>query len=273
MNFDENTSIATLINWKKESIDAIASIAPPLKRLKNPILRKIMASRVSVTEAAKMGNCKVEDFIRVLKPLGYDFISSKKEEVSMPVVKPKWLSDATENEIATYDARPILEQGTDPLKEILSVFKEVKPGQILCLVNSFVPTPLIHLLKKEKAEASFVEEFDKTLCHTYFLKSKATVSEEIKEQKDAPSEAQDFGKLLSQFSESKIKTIDVRAMEMPMPMQTILAELKILPSDGALFVHHKKVPVYLLEALQEMDYDIAMKTIDEHNLDLIIYKK
>jgi len=161
MNFTPQTKISDIINYNKASIDAIASIAPPLKRLKNPILRKVMASRVTVVEAANMGGCKVEDFVRVLEPLGYSFDmgSAQAPGVQQTLLKnekPEWLKNSSTESIINFDVRPIIEHGTDPLKEIMQKFKEVEPGKILCIINSFVPTPLIHLLQKDKAEASVV---------------------------------------------------------------------------------------------------------------------
>src|SRR5690625_7370785 len=92
MKFNENTKISDIIQKNKSSIDAIASIAPPLKRLKNPILRKVMASRVTVREAAKMGGCTMEDFIRVLQHLGYAYIPEQEGSTHGPAEEtPDWL--------------------------------------------------------------------------------------------------------------------------------------------------------------------------------------
>ncbi len=38
---------------------------------------------------------------------------------------------------------------------------------------------------------------------------------------------------------------------MPLPMHTILEALKTLPNDKALFVYHKRIPVFLLPELEE----------------------
>jgi hypothetical protein len=60
---------------------------------------------------------------------------------------------------------------------------------------------------------------------------------------------------------------------MPQPMQTILAELKTLPGNHALYVHHKRVPVYLLEELADKDYEVHIRNIEEGNVKLLIYKR
>ncbi|MBH2023047.1 MAG: DUF1858 domain-containing protein, partial [Flavobacteriales bacterium] len=198
-----NTKISELIKENSGSVDAIASIAKPLEKLKNPILRKIMASRVTIAEASKMTGTKVDDFKRVLSPLGFIFEGdeSAKEE-SSPEPKPSWLKDARKEIIDFYDVRPIIDDGADPLKEILHRFKEVKPGEILCVINGFVPTPLIHLLKQEKAEDTFVETISDKEFHTYFLKKKkeAEVAEPL-ESKLQMNGSEEFSKILAKFSD------------------------------------------------------------------------
>ncbi len=279
MDFNSKTKISDIIQHNKASIDAIASIAPPLKRLKNPILRKVMASRVTVAEAAKMGGCKVEDFERVLQPLGYRFTGNEPQTVDAVLPnaagneKPHWLKAAPQEDIIKFDVRPVIEHGTDPLKEIMRKFKEVPEGKILCIINTFVPTPLIHLLGKDKAEASFVDTISATEFHTYFLKKqKNTSGGDIAEAKMVMHDAASFEKICSLFSGEKKKTIDVRKLEMPLPMQTILAELGTLQAGHGLYVHHKRVPVYLLEELASKDFAVHIYNIDEGDVKMLIFK-
>lgn len=277
MEFNENTKISDIIQRNKASIDAIASIAPPLKRLKNPILRKVMASRVTIREAANMGGCTVEDFIRVLRPLGYIYTPEHSESASDTEEKtPDWLHHAESEDIHTFDVRPIIEKGSDPLKAILAEFKNVDPGKILCIINTFVPTPLIHLLEKKQAETSFTRTVSPKEVHTFFLKKKS--KKRTTEKADAANESyvhmdgeKEFAEILNRFEENKTKEIDVRHLEMPMPMQTILEELSHLPAGHALYVNHKRVPVFLLEELAGDQFEIHIRNIEEGNVKIIIF--
>lgn len=270
-----NTKISELIKEDSGSVDAIASIAKPLEKLKNPILRKIMASRVTIAEASKMTGTKVDDFKRVLSPLGFIFEGeeSAKEETSEEP-KPLWLQNASNENIDFYDVRPIIDDGADPLKEILHRFKEVKPGEILCVINGFVPTPLIHLLKQEKAEDTFVETISDKEFHTYFLKKKkeAEVAEPL-ESKLQMNGSEEFSDFLAKFSDDQVRRIDVRGLEMPGPMQAILGELEILPEDNALFIDHKRVPVYLLEELADKDFEVHINNVAEGDVKMLIFRK
>ena len=275
-NITAKTKISELIKYNSKSVDAIASLAKPLEKLKNPILRKIMASRVTIGEAAKMGGTTVEEFKRVLLPLGFTFEQeiTAKEEVSAES-KPTWLQQANQADIDFYDVRPIIDNGADPLKEILGRFKTTEPGKILCIINNFVPTPLIHLLKQEKAEATFVETISDKEFNTYFLKKEkaASNSSTTAEEKLNMDDAESFEGVCDQFTKEQTKEIDVRELEMPGPMEVILSELQVLPVGNALYINHKRVPVYLLEELADKNYEVHINNREEGNVKMLIFKK
>ncbi|QDP85495.1 DUF2249 domain-containing protein [Chryseobacterium sp. SNU WT5] len=270
------TKISELIKFNPKSVDAIASLAKPLEKLKNPILRKIMASRVNIGEAAKMGGTTVEEFKRVLLPLGFTFdqdLSSKDETTAE--TKPDWLRNAKQVDIDFYDVRPIIDNGADPLKEILGRFKTVEPGKILCIINNFVPTPLIHLLKQEKAEETFVETISDKEFNTYFLKreKEVTNSSTTADEKLQMDDEESFAAICNRFTNQQTKEIDVRELEMPGPMQLILSELEELKPENALYVNHKRVPVYLLEELADKNYEVHINNRQDGDVKMLIFKK
>src|SRR5690554_5292322 len=276
MNINADTRISELIKENKESIEAIASLAKPLEKLKNPILRKIMASRVTIAEAAKMGGCNVEDFAKALQPLGFEFTSSEKEKQESGEKRPHWLAELPSTNIKNFDVRDILSEGKDPLKQITRQFKQVEPGNALCIINTFIPTPLVRLLERGNVK-SHTERISDKEFHTYFYKSTLPNKNPLSDAKTSPGEkvyvddALRFNELCSQFN-GKLKEIDVRHLEMPMPMQTILQELPLLVEGQALYVNHKRVPIYLLEELADQDFQVHVRNIEENNVKLLIFK-
>ncbi len=271
-SINSDTKISTIIKLNSESIDAIAGIAPPLAKLRNPVLRKILASRVTIAEAAKMGGCSVDDFAKVLFPLGFTFENVSKENTSDSAVqKPAWLLNANNNHITKLDVRAALAAGEDPLHHITKAFKQLAPGEILCIINSFEPVPLMRLLGKEGI-LSFTEIINEKEYNTWFLKPEVITTGKASTGNFIKNDAAGFQQLLHRF-ENKLHTIDVRQMEMPLPMQTILAALKNLPLEKALHVFHKKLPVYLLEHLADSDYVIQIWEVAEGNVHLLIYKR
>jgi len=278
MKINEHTKIAELIKAHPGSIGAIASVAKPLEKLRNPILRKIMAGRVTIKEAAAMGGCTLESIVMALEPLGFVFenqeMASEKEK--QPSV-PEWLQHTLESNIHCMDVRPIIDQGSDPLKAIMAEFKKVKEGEILCVINSFVPTPLIHLLTQNGKSESYTRSEDAMVHYTYFFKSGKKAPQEkaisiSEHHKINMDDAMQFKAICDRFTDEQCIRIDVRHLEMPQPMEMILAALKTLPDYHALFVHHKRVPVYLLEELSDKDFEVHIHTISETEVHLLLFK-
>src|SRR5690606_22514620 len=98
MQISEKTKISELIKANPKSVQAIAALSKPLQKLKNPILRKIMASRVTIAEAAKMGGVPVLEFRRALEPLGFVFENARTEQQGgEDVPRPQWLENTDPN--------------------------------------------------------------------------------------------------------------------------------------------------------------------------------
>ena len=81
---------------------------------------------------------------------------------------------------------------------------------------------------------SFTEIISDDLVNTYFYKKADSPS--LKTEITANSS--DWDEVIKRY-DGKLKTIDVRTMEMPLPMHTILESLNTLPEDQALFVFHQ----------------------------------
>ena len=56
-------------------------------------------------------------------------------------------------------------------------------------------------------------------------------------------------------------------------MLTILEELDKLPADKALYVYHKRIPVFLLPELADRKFGYRIKEIDDGEVRLLIFKE
>lgn len=283
MQINEKTKVSDVLKANKESIEALAAVAEPLTKLRNPVLRKIMASRVTLAEAAKMGGCSFDDIVRALKPLGFELASSTDEhQKSDEEATPQWMKQLSEQQITNFDVRQLLAGGTDPLKAIMAKFKEVNEGHALCIIVNFKPVPLINLLGKKNV-LTYTRMLSPTLFETYFYKAPAddsgikkaepvSLTTTVKAGAVIKDSEVDFNLICAQFPEEKRQTIDVRALEMPGPMQTILAELAELPDGHALFVYHKRIPVYLLEDLADKEFEIHICQLSDTDVRMLLFK-
>ncbi|MCF6181157.1 DUF2249 domain-containing protein [Lutibacter sp.] len=171
--------------------------------------------------------------------------------------------------VISLDVRSTIEGGNDPFKEIMVAIKKLNSNETLKIINSFEPIPLINKLKKQ-GFTIWTERPEIGVVHTFFKKENEVVDKKSEDFEEVTL-SEDFDEKL-QFFEGKLKIIDVRQLEMPEPMTTILQELELLPKGNALFVEHKKVPHFLLPELKARNFEILYKKLSENHLQLIIYK-
>lgn len=273
MLINAQTKIATLLKHHPDALETIVSIEPDFKKLRNPILRKLMAGRTSIAMASKIGGCKPEDFFKALAPLGFE-ADNNAVNINEPIKEnkpiPTYLQNIQPSQIVNFDVRAILASGSDPLKQIQQKVKELQQGQVLLIINNFEPVPLISLLSKQ-GFASYVKYIDENTIETYFYKTDATTNNEIKTATAEVATTSEWEKLLQSF-ENNLVPIDVRHLEMPMPMMTILEALETLPNQKALYVHHKRIPVFLLTELKDRNFDYRIKEVQDGEVYLLIFK-
>lgn len=273
LQINENTKISDIIEINEAAIDVIASVNKNFSKLKNPFLRKMLAGRVNIKDAAKIGGVAPDILLRRLKTLGFfidlnEMQSYEKSEIHHNI-KNK-LKIMKKDKIVTLDVRPILDGGVDPFNAIMDELKKIdETTESLLIINTFEPIPLLNILKKKGYEYETVRPED-GLVHTYLTKiGEGTVENRSEE---GNSEEDTFESIEKKYS-NKLIEVDVRDLEMPMPMVTILENLEQLNKGEALFVHHKKLPQYLLPELKDRDFVYVSQPMDDDNIKLIIYKK
>lgn len=270
MLINANTKIAALIRQNPEALEAIVSISPKFTKLRNPLLRKVIAGRTSIAMASKIGGCEIQDFFNKLKPIGFE-IDTATKAVETEIKKsplPDFMKQVQPGEMNELDVRPLIDGGKDPLNTIIQRVKSLQPGMVLKIINSFEPTPLIHLLGKQ-GFISYTETISPDMVNTYFYKQSQNATELPNEVK---KNEEDWDTILKQF-ENMLVTVDVRELEMPLPMHTILEALASLPAEKALFVYHKRIPVFLLPELEQQGFSYRIKEISDGEVQLLIFKK
>lgn len=264
-----NTKIATVIKQRPDALEAIISISPKFEKLRNPLLRKLMAGRTSLAMASKVGGCSVDDFFDKLKPLGFNVDGSILPAIDEQPPVPDFVHSIREEQLIELDVRPIIAAGKDPLSLILKRSNAVEAGQILKIINTFAPIPLITLLEK-KGFISHIARIEDDLVEAYFFKS-AGVIDGVAPVKPEQASVEDWDALCERYKD-KLITIDVRNLEMPGPMMTILDALGQLPGENALFVYHKRIPVYLLPELSDRGFEYRIREVSDGEVYLLIFK-
>ena len=267
MTIHPHTKLSSILKENGDALEVIVSLSPKFAKLRNPLLRKVMAGRTTLIAAAQIGGCRVEDFYQKLAPLGFAVDREEKVVDEAAGGMPSFFASLPKEQMVEMDVRPLLAGGNDPLNTIIHQLNEIKTGQVLQITNTFEPTPLILLLRKKGFQA-YVDKVNKDLVVTYFYRTPEVETETPKTQ--TPT-LMNWEQSLLRFG-NHIQQLDVRQLPMPQPMLTILEALDQLPADTALYVFHKRIPVYLLPELAERGFEYRIKEVKEGEVHLLIFR-
>jgi uncharacterized protein (DUF2249 family) len=266
MKIDAHTKISALIKHHPGAIDTLVSISSKFTKLRNPVLRKLLAPRATISMAAGIAGCSVQEFFQKLSPLGFQY--QEEAPASHPGKARKQVKTVF-SRVVDLDVRGLLNSDRDPLPNIMKGIRQLKRGEALKIINSFEPRPLVELLNKQGYE-SYSERADADLFHTYFYHAETRKGNEI--SKPGKNLAASWDEVLENYK-GRMESLDVRRMEMPAPMISILEKLEELDKGKALFVYHKRVPQFLLPELDSRNFSYLFKVIGENEVNLLIYPR
>jgi uncharacterized protein (DUF2249 family) len=266
MKVTRNTKISRILRENKGAVETIADINKHFAKLNNPVLRRVLAPRVTVNDAAKIGNITVNEFLKRLSEIGFEVVYES-QEINNKIGVNDQMS-LNQSKIKVLDVRETIQSGADPFSDIMEALKNLKEDAVLKLINVFEPIPIIKVLK-EKGYTVWTKRIDEEEYHTFFKKNSKLSHQEI--VADMPITEGSFDEKLVSYG-ANVKEIDVRLLEMPEPMVTILKEVETLPENFVLLVNHKKVPQFLLPELKTRDYTWMHKEIDLSLTQLLIFK-
>jgi len=267
MKIDGQTKISHILAYDERAVDIIAQINKNFNKLRNPVLRKMLAPRVNIIQAAKIGGVHPDQLLKALEKIGFqvrlsEIENTQKEVENNPIIPMNHI------EKMTLDVRPILESGEDPFNKIMDTLKIMENEKALLIINSFEPIPLLNLLK-DKGYSYQTTRPREGEVHTLLYKTHEAKEETVK--KDTDISLLSFSEVAFLFK-GRMTEVDVRDLEMPMPMVTILEAVEKVTENEALFVHHKKLPQYLIPELENRGFFFVSNEIDENNIKLIIFK-
>lgn len=268
MKVTKNTKISRILRENNDAIETIASINQHFMKLKNPVLRRVLAPRVTVKDAARIGAISINAFLEKLEKIGFEVVYEN-ENLQEQTAVQKHSEPKDPSKIILLDVRPTINSGADPFKEIMGAIKGMKEDETLQLINIFEPLPIIQILQ-EKGYKTRTDKISDSEYHTFFTKETKDSHEEI--VANMPISEGSFEEKLVSFG-GNLKEIDVRLLEMPEPMVTILKEIETLPDDFVLLVNHKKVPQFLLPELKSRNYEWMYKEVEPGLTQLLIFKK
>jgi hypothetical protein len=165
-----STKVNDLLDTYPELEETLISIAPPFKKLKNPILRKSVARVATIKHISSVGNVPLNELINKLRmAVGQSVTDDSYEDENYFLDKPDWFS---EDKISlSFNEEKLGDKDKMTLVTMLQEAKNVKEGEIIELTTRFLPAPGIDRMKSKGYSVWTVKQED-DLIKSYFVKNK-----------------------------------------------------------------------------------------------------
>lgn len=163
-----SVTIHSLLEKFPELEGVLIGIAPPFKKLKNPILRNTVAKVATIKQAASVGGVPLKDLVNTLREaVGQPLIDESYEDEEYFTEQPDWFS--IDKISATIDESKLKNKDQMALVPLLQKAKNLKEGEIIELVTSFLPAPGIEVMRS-KGYSAWIKKESEDLIRSYFLK-------------------------------------------------------------------------------------------------------
>ncbi len=163
---------------------------------------------------------------------------------------PPWLASALT--AGSFDVRPLLAEGADPLSPILEKAAALPSGAVMAIDAPFNPVPLRRVLAG-RGFSSYGRRLSSQHWRVFFCRDDVGGWEDSVEGATSPEGA------FSWIEEDGLH-VDVRTLAPPLPMVAILRLIDTEIQRSHLVVHHDRMPRFLLPELAERGWSIARHT-------------
>ncbi len=164
------TKVADLLAHYPELEDVLIAMAPPFRKLKNPVLRRSVAKVASLRQAAAVARLPVGEMVNKLRAaVGQQtlLVEEAGDDASYFTSRPDWFVPT--NVVASIDERESADADEMPLKRVIQEATSLQEGQLLELITTFLPAPGIDVMKAKGFRVWPAEE-ESGLIRTYFSK-------------------------------------------------------------------------------------------------------
>lgn len=164
-----STKVSELLDAYPELEEALIGIAPPFKKLKNPFLRKSVAKVATMKHISAVGGVPLNELINKLRVVvGQQAGANYGEDEDYFSKQPDWFS--ADRISVSVNEESLKDKNKMTLVTILQQAKNVKKGEIIELVTTFLPAPGIDALRS-KGYSAWTRKAEDGLIKSYFLKN------------------------------------------------------------------------------------------------------
>jgi len=164
-----SVTVHALLEAYPQLEDVLIGMAPPFKKLKNPILRKTVAKVATIENISSVGGIPLDVLIgRLREAVGLPQSREHYSDQDYFGEPPEWFS--ADKIVFAVDEKKVNAKEGKSLVAIMLEAKSVNSGDIIELSTSFLPAPGIDIMKSKGYSAWSQREAD-DLVKSYFLKS------------------------------------------------------------------------------------------------------
>ena len=174
LSIDETTKVAALLDAYPELEELLIGIAPPFKKLRNPVLRRSVAKVASLRQAAAVAGLPASELVnRLREAVGQPLVAKSGDDASASYLGecPAWYHP--DRVVALIDEGTLSDEGPMPLVPLLKRAQRLGDGEILELRTTFLPAPGIDAMTG-KGFAVWTKESVPGEFRSYFAKAPPT---------------------------------------------------------------------------------------------------
>lgn len=262
--------ISDILKRHPDLLEVLVELSPAFAKLRNPVVRRVQTRLVTVAQAASIAGLEPPDLTHRLN-MAAGITHSPGDSAVTPntnakAIEPDWLQGVTVAQ--ELDARPIMERGEEPFKQIVTTAQSVASGSAFRLIAGFEPSPLYGVLEKQGfahfTQRQADDHWEVTFCRKVVPAQTSA---------GAPNASAALSSVDWTAAPSAEVTIDVSDLVPPEPMIKILETLESLPHNGRLLVHHIRRPIHLYDRLDEMGYAHDTRDLGPGLVEVMIQKR
>ncbi|MBI3948305.1 MAG: DUF1858 domain-containing protein [Armatimonadetes bacterium] len=162
------TKVGDLLRHYPELEEALVTLSPAYKALKNPVLRRTVAKVATLRQVATVGGISLGTLIGRLRAAAGQGGGEEFADAGPAGPRPEWADPARVSR--TYDARATIESGGHPVEQAMRDLNGLQEGEVYELITPFVPAPLVDLAARKGFRAFSTQESPE-LVRTYFTRA------------------------------------------------------------------------------------------------------
>ncbi len=142
MVISPETKLIDLLEAHPALEDILIQYSPAFSKLKNPLLRRSIARVATLRQVATIGRIPVAELVSKLRSdLGLEVSEPLPGSEEEKVAEPEWFRES--KVVSVLDVDQMLDAGVHPLESIGRILQNSGDADIIKLVSSFTPEPLI----------------------------------------------------------------------------------------------------------------------------------